>query len=371
MKSKGAASRLAAASLMILSLVICGLAVEGVSYTLVTFSEGGYYERDIRNSLGLRDPREPQELQCDRVVLAIGDSFTYGLGVPYRDSYPAQLDMGLRSAAANVAAVNGGVAGFDTEMALSLLKRVYDDYEPSVVVLGFHPADVVQNQLTFAAASEQPGPASHTAKIDATFEEVVEQTEANSPTLYWVREFLRQKTSTFALLDYLYKTYAIKYLPAPPAVTNTGTGAEFAATERLLDEIHEFLSAKRNTQFVIVGIVALVRFDAYPYEQLNARLEAYARSRGVHFIDPLEEFAKHSSSKLWVSIRDGHYNAAGNRIVSDAVQAYLSKHGLLTAAQHTLGANGVGSQEAFVERKSCDERKIFVHHSRYFGLLPR
>lgn len=324
-------SRFAEIGLFVVSFTLCALAVEGVAYLIVS-SDRGYYEADVRNALGLRDSREPFEAAGRPVVIAVGDSFTYGLGVPYTESYPAQLEAKLRQVSPDVAVINAGRPGLDTAGALDLLKRMYAEYQPQVVILGFHPADVVQNQQTFAErerdSQQAPAAAEHVANVDET----IERAERNSPMLFLVREFLRQKTSTFALLDYLYKTYVIKYLPAPTALTATGTGAEFDPTERFLDEIHEYLAANGDAELVLLGIVALVRFDQYPYMNLNARLQAYARSRGIHFIDTLSEFSKHSSQDFWVSVSDGHYNAQGNAVVSEAVSAYMLEHGLLGLA---------------------------------------
>jgi len=324
-KTKSFKSRLINASLVVLSIAILLVTVEGLSYLVLKVSDEGYYRPDFKNSLGLRDPREPHQLRNKQVVLAIGDSFTHGLGVPYQNSYPAQLEANLQSVYSDVAVVNAGIPGLETNMALNLLKRVYDDYEPKLVILGFHSGDVVQNlQIVDDGINS-------TVMDDKNFKEIIRHSEEHLPKLFLLKEFLRQKTSTFALVNYLYKNYIIKYLPPPAEMTSLGAGNDFQATEYLLDKMHEFLSS-RNTKLVILSIVPLVRFDAYPYNLLNERLEKYAQSRNVDFINPLKEFSKHSSSELWVSIRDGHYNAEGNRVISEAVMAYLIKHNLLADA---------------------------------------
>ena len=59
------------------------------------------------NSLGLRGP-EPSQGQGPR-VLALGDSVTFGWGVPYEDSYPAQLQEALSEKAPSVEVLNAGM----------------------------------------------------------------------------------------------------------------------------------------------------------------------------------------------------------------------------------------------------------------------
>lgn len=316
-------SRLIYVSLLVLSVAICCVALEGISYLVLKVGDEGYYNQDFKNSIGLRDPREPLQLQGKQVIMAIGDSFTYGLGVRYQSSYPSQLEAMLRSTYSDVAVVNAGIPGIDTKMALDLLKRIYSKYEPSIVVLGFTSGDVLQNQLAIDDSGDG------ITSSDANFVDTIRNSEKRYPKLFLMRTYLRQKTATFALMEYLYKNYMIKYLPPSAAAKNLGMGTQFQNTEHVLDEMCKFISNKNKTKLVILNIVPLVRFDAYPYKTLDKRLEEYAQSRNIHNINPLECFSKHSSSDLWVSIRDGHYNAEGNRVLSEAVSAYLIKHNLL------------------------------------------
>lgn len=329
-ETKSLKSRLIDALLVLLSLLVMLAAVEGVSYLVVKFNDHGDYERDVLNSLQLRDPREPAQVRDQRVVLMIGDSFTYSLGVRYPQSYPAMLEAKLRAAQRDVTVINGGVPGFDTYMELAQIRRIHDAYKPGLVVLGIHSGDIVQNQQAAASGADKPAPAG--MADGKAVEEAVRQSEQGMPWIYRLKEFLRLKTSTFTLVDYWYKNVLIKYVEPPADMTGLGAGPDFLPTERALDQIHAYLK-ERNTGLVLVAMVPLVRFDVYPYHQLNARLEQYAKSRGLHFVNPLKAFSARSSSELWVSIRDGHYNAKGNEIVSDVVARYLVENKLLPEAR--------------------------------------
>jgi len=305
-----------------LSVVILIALIEVSAYIVLKSDDSGFYERDLENSLGLRDSREPGEVEGKAVILALGDSFTYGLGVKHENSYPAQLEAGLHSANLDVAVVNAGEPGFDTQMAYDRLRAIHEHYEPNYVILGFHSADIIQNQTAYAKMTEENVGQEAASRDDREIQAIVKQREADIPIIFLIKEYLRQRSNTAALVNYYYMNDLIKYLPPPEAVKVHGSGADFEPTEHFLDQIGEFLSEK-ETKLILLSVIPLIRFDDYPYDQLNERLEEYARSRDILFINPLTEFSNYSSGELWVSMKDGHYNTLGNRIIMEVVKEAL------------------------------------------------
>lgn len=315
-------------SLVIFSTIIFVGIIEASAYLIIKSNGTGYYQSDFKNSLNLRDPKEPEDTLNKRVVLILGDSFTYGLGVKYENSYPRLLENKLQSNNSDLVVVNAGKPGFDTKNAYERLQRIYEHYMPDIVILGFHSADIFQNQRAFKkhienTALQRP----KDVGVTGTNTNIKHQ-EADLPIIILIKEFIRKNSNTGALINYLYKNYLIKYLSPPTKVKNYGSGVEFRATEFYLDEIKNFM-AHKNKKFILLNLVPLIRFDSYPYNMLNEQLLRYTQSRNLLFINPIEELSKYQSSNLSVSIKDGHYNKLANQVVSNVIESAIIEHDLL------------------------------------------
>jgi hypothetical protein len=76
-------------------------------------------------------------------ILAIGDSFTYGLGVRDEETYGALLER-----AAGVEVINAGVNGYGIDQALLMWEEKGKKLNPQVVVLGYFVDDFYRNGLS-------------------------------------------------------------------------------------------------------------------------------------------------------------------------------------------------------------------------------
>ncbi len=102
------------------------------------------------NSLGFRD----EELLIPKPagflrILAIGDSFTLGMGVEAEEVYVEQLEVILNEQSggdSDIEVINAGVGGYDTNQELAFFKARGAALEPDMVILGFYVNDVIEKK---------------------------------------------------------------------------------------------------------------------------------------------------------------------------------------------------------------------------------
>ncbi len=89
---------------------------------------------------GCNQPIELPPLSSRAVILAFGDSLTYGTGVTEEQAYPAILAKLL-----DRKVINAGVAGEVSADGLSRLPRLLNEYHPDLVVLVHGGNDMLQH----------------------------------------------------------------------------------------------------------------------------------------------------------------------------------------------------------------------------------
>jgi lysophospholipase L1-like esterase len=90
------------------------------------------------NSLGIRGPEPRTQSPGGKRVLLLGDSFTFGWGLPFEESYGARLETILaRDLGRPVDVIPMGTPGYDTETELSWLREIGWSLDPDLVVLQF------------------------------------------------------------------------------------------------------------------------------------------------------------------------------------------------------------------------------------------
>ncbi len=93
--------------------------------------------------LGACTDSEPrlERLDGNAVILAFGDSITYGTGTGEESSYPAVLQR-----LSGLEVVNAGIPGEVTASGLARLTRTLEDYQPQLLILCLGGNDMLRQQ---------------------------------------------------------------------------------------------------------------------------------------------------------------------------------------------------------------------------------
>ncbi len=112
------------------------------------------------NSIGFQDEEHPQE-KPEGVfrILALGDSYTFGSGVPYEQTYLRRLETMLNERTGEhprVEILKFGIGRYFPEAERLLLEHYGLDYHPDLVLVAFVPNDVVDTVLGIDAVKVSP-----------------------------------------------------------------------------------------------------------------------------------------------------------------------------------------------------------------------
>lgn len=268
------------------------------------------------NSHGCRDrDYAPAPPPGTRRVLALGDSQTFGVGLPLRATWPKQLERLLNAAdrESSWQVINCGVPATDTWQHEILLRRLEPLYRPEAVVLAFYVNDV-----------SPVWPSRHRLP------------DALTPD--WRRRLIYglKRSALLTLLWQRFQLLSAAYAGGRGMKIESDilTGTPDTVVERGWAQVAESLNAMRATAEragAALVVVALPRrddvagaIDARAYHQ---RVGAIGRELGVSVLDPLPELraaAEDAAAPLFIPW-DGHNGPAANRVIALAVARWIRR----------------------------------------------
>jgi lysophospholipase L1-like esterase len=290
-------------------------------------------EVEVRtNSAGLRDHRDYGPKAADEYrILGLGDSFTWGYGVPYDATFLRRLELRLNGGTdGRIRVVKAGIPGFGTREEYLMLEHYGLAYQPDVVLLAFIGEDMMTNERPNALAQIRQ----KTSIFDVVHARSLEQLEwqlrdsshlynllisfaGRGPALRW---FVRHKAEdSFLLRDYPEHWQRL-----------------WETAEGYLDRIRTVLEA-RGTPLVVLVIPQRIqllvdrlalepdRFDARKPGELVA---GWAARHDVPVLDLFPRFRDAGARRELYFPIDGHLNADGAGVVAGALFEFLAAHRL-------------------------------------------
>ena len=266
------------------------------------------------NSLNLRDQDySVQKPPNTKRVLILGDSFTYGSGVPDDEAvFPELLEYDLNQEYAEqgtkIEILNGGIPGSHTGDWVELLTTVQDSYtDIDVILIVFFLRDGTQ-----------------TTSIGGFFGPIRDELEENNRNsfLYQYSYFFRlyQDTRDKA---YLSKKYSQALNESYLGNHKQTEEWEIAKSNILkIKEIGESIDAE-------VGLVifpVLVELNAnYPFKEICDVIGEFSSENGIPTHSLLPDFMGENGPDLWVSSYNQHPNEKGHEIAANSMLPFLKE----------------------------------------------
>ena len=269
------------------------------------------------NSAGMRDREYALEKPADTYRIAVtGDSFTFGVGVPFEDTYPKLLEGRLnesRKGPVRYEVMNFACGGYGTVDEVEVLKEKALPFAPDLIVLGFNITDLYGNVDVLKgkwAKGPQPLPEGSLKRIkQKIYYSLINQS-------FFVRSLQQRKLRQKNPKPWENSTLAQRLNASPGA---------WGIFEAQLDRLKE-LTEPRGVPVLFLIIHDLEFLDErYPFLEIHQRVAGIASSRGFWVLDFFPHFKGLEDDKLWIYPTDHHPNGRANRVYADAIFEKLTE----------------------------------------------
>jgi lysophospholipase L1-like esterase len=250
------------------------------------------------------------------VVLALGDSMTFGEGVPVSESYPALLEKTL-----GVRVYNGGVPGYGSPQMLGRLERLQPMVRPDVILMALSPYwDAHRSVTPFVYRDGYIVAQSYLGRlylVNGNLYHSETLLPVAGPVTAWAKGHSNLMRLALPPLFNGVRQLVTKEEPAG------GAGRAGGAVERVDPgpTVRTLIKARRRAEQARAGfLVILLDSDTRgdEYRQAHLDLEEALRQQGLPYVS-LEQLLPGAD---WPRLRypqDAHWTAEGHRLVAAAL----------------------------------------------------
>ena len=247
-------------------------------------------------------------------ILFLGDSFTYGSGIPDEDLlFPTRVTRALQkrqgenSSEKTFAFYNGGIPGSLTRRWVTLYREGVDLLNPNLVVVVFFLRD----------GTPQLGSISGLAGIRDALKRYREESFLFDHSHLYRLLVEQQKQREFGRA--YFGSMKAAYMGSPAETR------EWQRAQKNLLAIRDD-TQKRGARFVLVIFPVLFELgDDYPLQAVVDEIERFGVSNHIPTLSLLPAFRGEDASALWVSPLDQHPNARGHAIAAEAITEFLAE----------------------------------------------
>jgi len=256
--------------------------------------------------------------------LGLGDSFTYGAGAPFDETYLRSLEMMLNSgtsADSGFEVIKVGIQRYFPEPERLLLQHYGIQFKPDLILVGFIPNDVMDSYMGLEAI---------TISDDGTLK------TDEAAQLGEVGTFLYHYSHLARILLRKYVSFKLsrKYQIDWPEVYEPD-GLDETTWRNIEAEYSKMVKTARSAGAEIVFIHIPISPDEAAYFDIKGtsypadRLKKWAANEQVLFIDTLPVLMAAEMHQVLYWPQDGHSNCAGYAVIAETIYEKLMDNNLL------------------------------------------
>jgi lysophospholipase L1-like esterase len=271
------------------------------------------------NTLGLRDAERTQRAAPGTIrILALGDSVTFGMGVAQEETYPRQAERLLSERrGAPVEVLNMGMPGYNSVHQLAQLRELGLALDPKVIVVGFLYNDITPSSAQREQVSRRPEDLSLKRRVKSGINATTVWLKKNSMFFAWLTPRMGSALRPLGVKGFgQVGEIKDRYVESNP---------HWQRTRSALAEMKR-LAEHRGAEFVLMIIPAMTKFtdETYPIREYHQAMAAFCRESEMKCLDLLPAFWGLDGTEMWISPTDGHPDARGQRIIAEALAAFLA-----------------------------------------------
>lgn len=260
----------------------------------------------VHNSMGFRDEEHSvKKPEGTFRILGLGDSFTYGVGAAYEETYLYRLEkiLNIREGKhPEIEIIKAGIPRFFPEAERLLLDHYGLEFQPDLILVGFLPNDIIESYLGLNAV------------LVSESGHLIRPGEFNE-----IEKWLYTHSHIFRII---YRKY---FSNDHPSKINWAEGEEKITGEYL--KIVE-LANQIDAKIVLIHIPQRGPWDDNA-RGIASRLAEWSSSHNIPFIDVLPAMEKSSQNQVLYWEKDGHCTAAGYKVIAETIFSYLVEKNLV------------------------------------------
>jgi GDSL-like Lipase/Acylhydrolase len=259
------------------------------------FDERGYYSKSSGlifynfNQFGARWLEAGPQNTAGTGVIVLGDSFTYGFGLRYQDTYIYKLQNRLYNKGVQINFWNFARPGADSKECLKIYHKRANGIQHEMILYGLDLNDLIKFDASYVINKQVSG------------KWVTLQSKSK------LLEFIINKKNR-----YVDKKRKLRELTSPEAFQHQFFRANFQAIIQLKEEA---LRARKSLRVIVLPVLVDLKRDSFrpAFDYIMAAL----KQQGIKYYDLTSFLRNYKDTDLWVLPFDQHPNEKANELFAN------------------------------------------------------